>query len=108
MARLRRLDAELVRRGLARSRQHADELVAAGRVSVAGSTAGKSATQVDPAVAIVVAVDDDDPGYASRGIDPKTTPAVVSYGADTLVAGNAIFGKPDRAAAIKAIMDASR
>jgi ribulose-phosphate 3-epimerase len=40
------------------------------------------------------------------GIDPKTTPAVVSYGADTLVAGNAIFGKPDRAAAIKAIMDA--
>lgn len=42
------------------------------------------------------------------GIDPKTTPAVVSYGADTLVAGNAVFGKPDRAAAIKAIMDASR
>ena len=67
MARLRRLDAELVRRGLARSRQHADELVTAGRVSVAGSTAGKSATQVDPAIAIVVTVDDDDPGYASRG-----------------------------------------
>lgn len=42
------------------------------------------------------------------GIDPKTTPTVVSYGADTLVAGNAVFGKPDRAAAIKAIMDASR
>ena len=42
------------------------------------------------------------------GIDPKTAPAVVSYGADTLVAGNAVFGKPDRAAAIKAIMDASR
>jgi ribulose-phosphate 3-epimerase len=42
------------------------------------------------------------------GIDAKTTPAAVSYGADTLVAGNAIFGKPDRAAAIKAIMDASR
>jgi ribulose-phosphate 3-epimerase len=42
------------------------------------------------------------------GIDPKTTPAVVAYGADTLVAGNAVFGKPDRAAAIKAIMDASR
>jgi ribulose-phosphate 3-epimerase len=42
------------------------------------------------------------------GIDPQTTPAVVSYGADTLVAGNAVFGKPDRAAAIKAIMDACR
>lgn len=37
------------------------------------------------------------------GIDSKTTPIVVSYGADTLVAGNAIFGKPDRIAAIGAI-----
>ena len=67
MARLRRLDAELVRRGLARSRQHADELVTAGRVSVGGSTATKSATQVDPGAAILVRADDTDPGYASRG-----------------------------------------
>lgn len=37
------------------------------------------------------------------GIDPETTPIVVSYGADTLVAGNAIFGKSDRIAAINAI-----
>ena len=37
------------------------------------------------------------------GIDSKTTPIVVSYGADTLVAGNAIFAKSDRAAAINAI-----
>jgi ribulose-phosphate 3-epimerase len=37
------------------------------------------------------------------GIDPQTTPIVVSYGADTLVAGNAIFGEPDRIAAIEAI-----
>jgi len=37
------------------------------------------------------------------GIDAKTTPIVVSYGADTLVAGNAIFGKSDRTAAINAI-----
>jgi len=37
------------------------------------------------------------------GIDPDTTPIVVSYGADTLVAGNAIFSKPDRIKAIKAI-----
>jgi ribulose-phosphate 3-epimerase len=41
------------------------------------------------------------------GIDPKTTPIVVSYGADTLVAGNAIFGKRDRIAAIKAIRKAA-
>ena len=37
------------------------------------------------------------------GIGPETTPTVVSYGADTLVAGNAIFGQPDRLAAIEAI-----
>jgi ribulose-phosphate 3-epimerase len=40
------------------------------------------------------------------GIDPQTTPIVVSYGADTLVAGNAIFGKKDRIAAINAIRNA--
>jgi ribulose-phosphate 3-epimerase len=37
------------------------------------------------------------------GIDQETTPIVVGYGADTLVAGNAIFGQKDRRAAIKAI-----
>ncbi len=42
------------------------------------------------------------------GIDAETTPIVVSYGADTLVAGNAIFSKPDRTAAINAIRDAAR
>jgi len=40
------------------------------------------------------------------GIDPDTTPIVVSYGADTLVVGNAIFSKSDRIAAINAIRDA--
>ena len=42
------------------------------------------------------------------GIDPQTTPIVVSYGADTLVAGNAIFGRPDRIAAINAIRAACK
>jgi len=37
------------------------------------------------------------------GIDPQTTPTVVSYGADTLVAGNAIFSKTDRVEAIEAV-----
>jgi len=37
------------------------------------------------------------------GIDVKTSPIVVGYGADTLVAGYAIFSKPDRIAAINAI-----
>ena len=40
------------------------------------------------------------------GIDPQTTPIVVSYGADTLVAGHAIFSKSDRIAAISAIREA--
>jgi 23S rRNA (cytidine1920-2'-O)/16S rRNA (cytidine1409-2'-O)-methyltransferase len=41
-----RLDAELVRRGLARSRQQAAELIAQGRVDVRGVPAGKPATVV--------------------------------------------------------------
>jgi ribulose-phosphate 3-epimerase len=40
------------------------------------------------------------------GIDPTTAPIVVGFGADTLVAGNAIFGQQDRRAAIKAIQKA--
>jgi 23S rRNA (cytidine1920-2'-O)/16S rRNA (cytidine1409-2'-O)-methyltransferase len=62
-----RLDAELVRRGLARSREQAANLVAAGRVSVAGQTATKPATAVDPAAPLLVAEVSDDPDYASRG-----------------------------------------
>jgi 23S rRNA (cytidine1920-2'-O)/16S rRNA (cytidine1409-2'-O)-methyltransferase len=62
-----RLDAELVRRGLARSRDHAAELVAAGRVKVAGAVASKPATGVTTDVAIVVAEDADRPDYVSRG-----------------------------------------
>jgi ribulose-phosphate 3-epimerase len=42
------------------------------------------------------------------GIDPQTTPIVVSYGADTLVAGNAIFAESDRMAAINAIREACK
>jgi len=41
------------------------------------------------------------------GIDPETAAMVVSYGADTLVAGNAIFGKTDRIAAIEALRAAA-
>lgn len=40
------------------------------------------------------------------GIDPTTVATARDYGADTFVAGSAIFGQPDRAAAIKAIYDA--
>jgi 23S rRNA (cytidine1920-2'-O)/16S rRNA (cytidine1409-2'-O)-methyltransferase len=61
-----RLDAELVRRGLARSREQAGELVAAGRVTVAGQRAAKPATQVTKDAPISVA-GPEEPGYVSRG-----------------------------------------
>ncbi len=62
-----RLDAELVRRGLARSREHAGELIAAGRVQLAGRPAEKAATAVDPAAALLIRDDPADEGWASRG-----------------------------------------
>ena len=65
--RVTRLDVELVRRGLARSREHAGELIAAGRVEVGGVAAMKPATGVPAGASIRVLVDDDDPGYVSRG-----------------------------------------
>jgi 23S rRNA (cytidine1920-2'-O)/16S rRNA (cytidine1409-2'-O)-methyltransferase len=69
VARRTRLDAELVRRGLARSREEAAELIAAGAVRVNGQVAQKPATGVDPAGALTVASDEDltGPRYASRG-----------------------------------------
>lgn len=63
---LRRLDSELVRRHLAKSRAHAQDLIHAGAVKLSGQVATKPATQVDMAAPIVVTeVQPDD--YASRG-----------------------------------------
>jgi 23S rRNA (cytidine1920-2'-O)/16S rRNA (cytidine1409-2'-O)-methyltransferase len=73
-----RLDAELVRRGLARSREQAGELVAAGRVTVAGQRAAKAATQVSRDVPISIA-DTGDPGYVSRG-GHKLAGALAAFG----------------------------
>ena len=66
MTRRARLDAELVRRGLARSREQAAELVAAGQVRVPGRTSVKAATQITSGDPIVV----EEPAgetYVSRG-----------------------------------------
>ncbi|MDT4941814.1 MAG: rRNA (cytidine1920-2-O)/16S rRNA (cytidine1409-2-O)-methyltransferase [Pseudonocardiales bacterium] len=65
--RVSRLDAELVRRGLARSREHAGQLIAAGRVEVGGVLAAKPATGVAAGASLRVRADDADPGYVSRG-----------------------------------------
>ena len=62
-----RLDQELVRRGLARSREHASTLIAEGRVKVGGVVATKPATGITTDVALLVVADPDRPEYASRG-----------------------------------------
>ncbi|MDA8369340.1 MAG: TlyA family RNA methyltransferase [Nocardiopsaceae bacterium] len=67
MAKRSRLDAELVRRGHARSRGHAAELIDGGHVRVGGVIAGKPATQVGADQPIVVKAPDDTPAYVSRG-----------------------------------------
>lgn len=74
-----RLDAELVRRGLARSRDHAAELIARGRVTVAGAVATKPATGVTTDVALVVREDRDRPDYVSRG-GHKLAGALAAFG----------------------------
>ena len=67
MARRSRLDAELVRRGLARSREHAVALISEGRVAVSGRAANKPATGVEPGTPVVVRTDPDQPSWVSRG-----------------------------------------
>jgi 23S rRNA (cytidine1920-2'-O)/16S rRNA (cytidine1409-2'-O)-methyltransferase len=60
-----RLDAELVRRELARSREHAADLIESRSVLVSGIPATKPASQVDAETSIVLQGDRDD--FVSRG-----------------------------------------
>ena len=60
-----RLDSELVRRGLARSRENAADLIESRSVLVNGIPATKSATQVDAETSIVIQGQRDD--FVSRG-----------------------------------------
>lgn len=61
------MDAELVRRGLARSREHAVELIGAGRVLIAGTVAVKPATAVEAGTPLLVREQPDEVSWASRG-----------------------------------------
>jgi 23S rRNA (cytidine1920-2'-O)/16S rRNA (cytidine1409-2'-O)-methyltransferase len=61
-----RVDAELVRRGLARSRQQAAELIGAGRVTINGMPAAKPATAIAVSAALTVE-GDDERTWVSRG-----------------------------------------
>jgi 23S rRNA (cytidine1920-2'-O)/16S rRNA (cytidine1409-2'-O)-methyltransferase len=61
-----RVDAELVRRGLARSRQQAAELIGAGRVCIDGMPAAKPATAIAVTASLTVE-GDDERTWVSRG-----------------------------------------
>jgi 23S rRNA (cytidine1920-2'-O)/16S rRNA (cytidine1409-2'-O)-methyltransferase len=61
-----RVDAELVRRGQARSRTQAAALVSAGRVLLVGRPVTKPSAAVPDGAELAVVPDPDDPGYASR------------------------------------------
>jgi len=83
MVRRARLDAELVRRGLARSREQAVALIEAGQVEVRGTAARKAAALVDPADPVRVR-DDGAVQYASRG-GYKLAGALAEFGPAGLV-----------------------
>ena len=78
MTRRARVDAELVRRGLARSRQQAAELIGAGRVSIDGLPAAKPATAIAVTASLTVE-GDDERTWVSRGAH-KLTGALDAFG----------------------------
>ncbi|RBO82916.1 23S rRNA (cytidine1920-2'-O)/16S rRNA (cytidine1409-2'-O)-methyltransferase [Nocardia puris] len=73
------MDAELVRRGLARSREHAVELIGAGRVLISGTVATKPATAVEAGTPLVVRTEPDEVRWASRGAH-KLLGALAKFG----------------------------
>ncbi|MCY3648118.1 MAG: TlyA family RNA methyltransferase [Acidimicrobiaceae bacterium] len=75
--RRRRLDIEMVRRGLAGSRTEAQRLVEERRVTVGGSVAAKASRLVDPAEPVMVK--GDPPRYVSRG-GHKLEAALAGFG----------------------------
>lgn len=92
----RRLDAELVRRGLARSREQSRELIETGRVRAAGMLSLKPSTQVDEAAALQVD-DAGDSHYVSRGAHKligalDANPDLIVTGRDCLDAGASTGG----------------
>ncbi|WP_084958174.1 TlyA family RNA methyltransferase [Thermoactinospora rubra] len=99
MTRRVRLDSELVRRGLARSREQAAQLIEAGRVSVGGQVKTKPATQVGTDAPVVVTAQEG-PEYVSRGAHKllgalDTFPALRVEGRRCLDAGASTGGFTD-------------
>jgi 23S rRNA (cytidine1920-2'-O)/16S rRNA (cytidine1409-2'-O)-methyltransferase len=93
-----RLDAELVRRGLARSRDHAADLIEARSVLVGGIPASKPATQVDAETSIKIQGERND--FVSRGGHKlagalDAFPSIVVSGKRALDAGASTGGFTD-------------
>ncbi len=87
------MDAELVRRGLARSREHAVELITAGRVLINGTVATKAATGVEVGAPLLVRDEPDEVQWASRGAH-KLLGALAAFApADTASDGVTVEGK---------------
>lgn len=84
MATRRRLDAELVRRGLSPSRERARADIAAGRVTVGGAPADKAARLVDAGEALVV--HGPPPRFVSRA-GAKLDAAVVRFELASVIDG---------------------
>ena len=68
-----RLDAELVRRGLARSRDNAIDLIDSGQVLVNGIPASKAASQVDAQISITLKDDHDVMHWRPHGASTNQT-----------------------------------
>ena len=79
MSARRRLDEELVRRGLSRSRARARDAILRGAVTVDGAPAGKPAQMVGEAAAIAIA--DEAAAYVSRAA-LKLAHALAAFGLD--------------------------
>ncbi|AOY01257.1 TlyA family RNA methyltransferase [Jeongeupia sp. USM3] len=62
-----RADVLLVELGLAGSRTHAQQLIAAGRVSAEGKIVGKASAKLDAGMAIAIAADEEADRFVSRG-----------------------------------------
>ena len=80
----RRLDTELVRRGLAESRERAQADIAAGRVTVGGAPATKASRMVDASEAVLV--HGPPPKFVSRA-GAKLEGAVEHFALHDIVAG---------------------
>jgi 23S rRNA (cytidine1920-2'-O)/16S rRNA (cytidine1409-2'-O)-methyltransferase len=97
MATRRRLDAELVRRGLASSRTDAQATVAAGRVLVNGAVADKPARLVAPGDALLI--EGPPPRFVGRGgekLDAALTAFAIDVrGLDALDVGASTGGFTD-------------